>query len=224
MGSAQLTKDSYGLLLRRLLSLFSLEWIAALFGLYHDLRDVLIHGQGMYEILDYDSTLKLVDATGKTAIFKRQQKVRFLQDHIIGFQDHVWGDGDIFAGYRVAPGIEADRYREGDHWNVLISLRETKSKGDIEDFYIERTVRNGFAKKEEWWQVGIWCKTHKLKLTTLFPKDRHCKRAILQTRSDNKTTVLGPEHFQLLPNGRQLLRWETTNPRLSEIYTIRWTW
>src|SRR5687767_11636917 len=78
---------------------------------------------------------------------------------------------------------------------ILISLRETKSKGDIEDFYIERTVKNGFAKKEEWWQVGIWCKTHKLKLSTLFPKDRHCKRAILQTRTDNKTVVLGPEHF-----------------------------
>ena len=224
MGNTQFTNDSYGLLLRKLLSLFSLEWIAALFSLYRDLREILTHGQGMYEILEYDSSLKLVDSAGKTAILNRQQKVKFLQDHVIAFQDHVWGEGDLFAQYKVSPGVVADRYREGNHWNVLISLRETKSKGDIEDFYIERTGRNSFMKKDEWWQVGIWCKTHKLKLSTLFPRDRHCKRAILQTRSDNKTVVLGAEHFQILPNGRQLLRWETISPPLAEVYTIRWTW
>lgn len=224
MEKTQSKTDSYAQLLRKVLSLFSLEWIVAGFGLYRDLREMLANGQGMYEILEYDSNLKISDATGKTAVLKRHQKVRFLQNHIIAFQDHIWGDGNIMERYRVSPGIEADRYREGNHWNVLISLRETKSKGDIEDFHIERTVKNGFTKKEEWWQVGVWCKTHKLKLTTLFPRDRHCQRAILQTRSDNKTVVLGPEHFQILPNGRQMLRWETTNPPLSEVYTIRWTW
>jgi hypothetical protein len=85
-------KESYGLLFRRVLALFSLEWIAALFSLYRDLREMLVHGQGMYEVLEYDSGLKLVDASGNTAIFKRQQKIKFLQDHIIAFQDHVWGD------------------------------------------------------------------------------------------------------------------------------------
>ena len=224
MGSIKLTKDSYGLLIRRLLSLFSLEWIATLFGIYRDLREILTHGQGMYEILEYDSSLKLVEATGKKAILKRQQKVKFLQDHVIAFQDHVWGEGELFERYKVSPGVVADRYREGNHWNVLISLRETKSKGDIEDFYIERNAKDSFTQKDEWWQVGIWCKTQKLKLSTLFPKDRHCKRAILQTRSNNKTVILGPEHFQILPNGRQLLQWETASPPLSEVYTLRWTW
>ena len=48
-----------------------------------------------------------------------------------------------------------DRYRDGDRWNILISLRETRSRGDIEDFYIERTARNGFTKREEWRQAEI---------------------------------------------------------------------
>lgn len=224
MGSTQFTKDSYSLLLRKLFSIFSLEWIPVLFSLYQDLREILTNGQGMYEILEYDSSIKLVDTAGKNAILKRQQKVRFLQNHVIAFQDHVWGEGELFEKYNVSPGVVADRYREGNHWNVLISLRETKSKGDIEDFYIERTAKNSFTKRDEWWQVGIWCKTQILKLSILFPKDRHCKRAILQTRSNNKTVVLGPEHFQTLPNDRQLLRWEIANPPLSEVYTIRWTW
>ena len=178
----------------------------------------------MYEILTYDSTLELVDAKGQTAHVKRHQKVQFLQDNIIAFQDHAWGDGDIFADYAVSPGIEVDRYQDGDRFNVLISLRETKSRGDIEDFYFERTVKNGFTKNNEWWQVEVWYKTHWLKLAVIFPKRRPCRRAILYTRSDNKTIILGSEHVQTLPDGRQILRWEAKNPRQAEVYTLRWTW
>jgi hypothetical protein len=47
--------------------------------------------QGIFEILDYDSTLELLDAKGKKAVFRRRQKVRFLQDHVIAFQDRAWG-------------------------------------------------------------------------------------------------------------------------------------
>ena len=211
------------LLARRLLSWFSPEWIAVFSSLYHSLRHALTPGaeQGMYEILDYDATLDLKDIKGKTAVFKRRQRVKFLQDHIIAFQDHAWGDGKIFADYKISKGFAVDRYREGDRWNVLISLRETQSRGDIEDFYIERTVKNGFIQKEEWWQVEVWHKTRRLRLTLLFPKRRHCKRAVLHTRGGNKTVVLDRQHFHSLPNGRQLLRWEAKNPRRAEVYTNR---
>ena len=43
----------------------------------------------------------------------------------------------MFGEYKCLPGVEVDRYQEGDRWNILISLRETKSSGDIEDFYID---------------------------------------------------------------------------------------
>jgi hypothetical protein len=48
--------------------------------------------------------------------------------------------------------VAVDRYRDGDRWNILISLRETKSRGDITDFRFERTVRDGFVRAEEWYQ------------------------------------------------------------------------
>ncbi len=194
MTGGLLAVNSLILLTRRVLSSVSPERIAVLFSLLDMLR-ALAPGaaQGMYEILDYDSTLDLKDAQGKTAVFKRYQRVKFLQDHIIAFQDHAWGDGKIFAGYKISKGRAVDRYKEGDRWNVLISLRETKSKGDIEDFYIERTVKNGFVQKEEWWQVEVWHRTHRLRLNLLFPKRRHCQRAVLHTRGGNKSVVQGAE-------------------------------
>ncbi len=108
----------------------------------------------MYEILEYDSTLELLDDKGETAIFRKLQRVKFRQDNIIAFQDYAWGEGDIFADYQCALGVVVDRYRESDRWNILISLHETKSKGDITDFYIERTVKHGYVQNEEWQQIA----------------------------------------------------------------------
>lgn len=214
------------LLVRRMFSSVSPEWILAL----SNLADILRRNfspwadQGMYEILDYDSTLELRDKRGKLAVFKRYQRVKFLQNHIIAFQDHAWGDGSVFSDYRVSRGCAVDRYKEGDRWNILISLRETKGRGDIEDFHFERTVKNGFTSSHEWWQVAVWHRTRRLRLSLYFPKGRFCKRAVLQTRGKNKTFVFDHQHIHRLPDGRQLLRWEAKNPRRSEVYTIRWSW
>lgn len=208
------------------LSYLSVDWVNVLLDVYWWLREIIKRErhEGMYEILDYDSTLELVDAKGKTAVFKRRQKVKFLQDNVIAFQDLAWGDGEIFADYKCSPGVEVDRYQEGDRWNVLISLRETKSSGDIEDFYIERTVKYGFTQDEECRQVELRHRTKRLRLAVIFPKKRRCQRAVLLERNRNRTTVLGQKHFTDLPDGRQMLTWETTKPRRFEIYTLKWKW
>jgi hypothetical protein len=202
------------------------DWIPFLFDLYRNLRLFLLRErhEGMYEILDYDSTLELMDPEGETAVFKRREQVKFLQDNVIAFQDRAWGDGKIFADYKCSPGIEVDRYQEGDRWNVLISLRETKSAGDVEDFYIERTVKHGFTKNEEWRQTEIRHRTSHLKLSIIFPNERRCRRAVLLERNSNRTTVLDQNHFTDLPDGRQVLTWEIRKPRRFEIYTIKWKW
>ena len=150
----------------------------------------------------------MLDGKGKKAVFRRRQKVRFLQDHVIAFQDHAWGDGDVLAEYKISSGVEDDRYRDGDRWNLLISLRETKSCGDIEEFYIERTVRGCFTQPSEWRQTEIWLKTRRVRMAIIFPKSRPCKRAILHRRSSNRTTELHGDYLQLLPDGRQIVAWE----------------
>jgi hypothetical protein len=175
-------------------------------------------------VLSYRATLELVDAKGKTAIFKKQQHIKFLQANIIAFEDYAWGDGNIFVDYKCSPGVPVDRYQEGDRWNVLISLRETKNSGDITNFYIERTVKNGFTTSEEAWQIEMRNRTRHLKMEIIFPKERRCKRALLVPRNHHRSTFLGPTHFSELPDGRQVLTWETNQIKRFETYTLRWSW
>ena len=226
MAHPQPAKNSLGLLLRRLVAYFSLDWIAALLDLVHSLSRVWTHGrqEGMYEILDYDTTLELLDPQGERAIFYKRQRVKFLQDNILAFQDYIWGEGDIFAAYRCLPGVVVDRYQEGDRWNVLISLHASKSRGDIEEFTIERRVKGGFTQAEEWRQVEIRHRTRHLRLAVVFPKARPCQQAQLIQRSRHRVLPLGPEHLHALPDGRQRLAWETKNIQPLEIYTVKWRW
>ena len=86
-------------------------------------------GPGMYEVLEYESVLRLSDGTGRKATFKKREKVRYLQDHIIAYQDQAWGDGEILLNYRCTPGKAVDRYRLGHKTYILISRPELGFEG-----------------------------------------------------------------------------------------------
>lgn len=86
---------------QKLLRYSSLEWLTLLPDLYQLIQRWL-KGQrheGLYEILDYELTLELLDPQGETAVFKKRQHVKFLQNNVIAFEDYAWGDGEIFADY-----------------------------------------------------------------------------------------------------------------------------
>jgi len=209
-----------------LFRLLSQDWIPLILALYRGISQTFKkHShEGIYEMLDYDAELELFDSKGERAVFKKRQKVRFLQDNVIAFQDFIWGDGRIFVEYFCSPGAVVDRYKDGDRWVVLISLREMKNSGDIEDFFIQRKVIRGFTKPDEWWQIEMHHQTRRLKLTITFPKARHCQSAVVVERHGNRTTPLDQEHFMNLPDGRQLLSWDCKKPTRFETYTIKWNW
>jgi hypothetical protein len=74
-----------------LLGIDVLELLAALFRLVQ--RIIPIEAQpGIYEVLERDIRLELRDTKGKEAIFFKRQRVRFLQDNIIAWEDKAWGD------------------------------------------------------------------------------------------------------------------------------------
>lgn len=212
-------------LLRKLSLLFAQEWLYVLLDLLRYVHGYIARQQpkGQYEILDYDATLELLDIRGKAARFRKRLRIRFLQDRVIAFQDFAWGEGEI-RRYRCSPGRVVDRYREGDRINVLVSLRSTKSKGDVENFHIEYAINNGFVAEEEWWQVEFRHVTRKLRVAIIFPKERRCRKAILIRRSRHKATPLDREHLSDLPDGRQVLIWEAKGIPSLEIYTLQWTW
>ena len=180
--------------------------------------------QGIYEVLDHDTTLELVDPAGKVAIVERRQKVRFLQDHVVAIADYAWGDGRIFAEYACSPGVPVDTYNHGSRHTVLISLREAKSRGDVLRFKIHRKILRGFTKRNEWWETEIYHRAKHLKVAVIFPQDRRFRRASVTQHSTNKTIALGPQHLRFLSDGRQKLTWEIAKPKLHDRYILKWVW
>lgn len=179
---------------------------------------------GMYEVLAYEATLELKDSKGKTAVYRKRQQVRFLQNNIIAFQDKAWGDGDIFADYQCSPGHAVDRYRDGHRYNILISLRETKHRDQIETFHIERTIKDGFTRSTEDFQTDIDHRTHQLVLKLIFPRNRLPTKVTLVEQNSQHTLALGEHHHHILPDGRHQYSWKTTRPRLYEAYILHWKW
>ena len=92
--------------------------------------------EGMYEVLNYESTLELKDARAKRAPFTKREKVRYLQDNIIAYQDQAWGDGEILLDFRCTPGTPVDRYRSSHKTYILISRRDIQ----IHQIHVPRLI------------------------------------------------------------------------------------
>jgi hypothetical protein len=180
--------------------------------------------EGLYQILDYDLALNIEDKEGREAVLRRRQVVRFLQDHVIAYQDEAWGDGEVVAEYHCYPGIPVDFFAVGARRMILISLRQAKNRGDVVEFNIERRVREGFTKNEEWLEVQTRYPTQRLRISVFFPRGRPCQRARLIERHADQVTELSAAHFSRTSDGRQVLSYEILKPSQSESYTIVWIW
>ena len=82
-----------------LLALPWLDILAETYRLLHSLWRGLAD-EGMYEVLEHESTLEILDRQGKRARFQKRQKVRYLQNNIIAYQDQGWGDGQSLLDYQ----------------------------------------------------------------------------------------------------------------------------
>ena len=180
--------------------------------------------EGMYEVLEHVATLELQDKNGIKALVRKRQKVRYLQNNIIAFQDQAWGDGEILINYRCTPGTVVDSYRPGLKTFLLISLRETKRRGDVDDFNIQWGIRNGFLRKTELLETEISHKTRQLTIRVIFPEDRPPKRAWIIESLRRRKQLLGKDSQVRMRDGRWLISWETKQPRLNERYQLQWEW
>jgi hypothetical protein len=206
--------------------LVSLPWVEILTEVWKSGKKVLrgMANEGMYEVLEYESTLELKDKKGKKARLKKREKVRYLQDNIIAYQDQAWGDGKILINYRCTPGDPVDRYRSGYKTHILISLREVKNKGDLDEFNIEWGIRNGFLRKTGFWATEISHRTKKVKIQIIFPEDRPPLEISVLEKNTQRTLSMGKENRLQLPDGRWMILWERIKPRLYEHYIFNWKW
>lgn len=217
----------YENILNRLISLtLSLPWLEIVTELWKAVRTLSrgLADEGMYEVLAYKSTLEIKDKQGKRAEFHKRQRVKYLQNNIIAYQDQAWGDGDILLDYRCKPGRLVDQYRPGQKTYLLISLRESKSRGDVDEFHIEWRSRNGFTRSIEQWETEISHRTKNLELQVIFPPVRPPIRLWLVHQLQRRTENIKQEALTELPDGRWLVSWETQKPRLHERYILKWEW
>ncbi len=206
--------------------ILDLPWIYILTELWKIGRKVIrgMANEGVYETLEYESTLEIQNRKGTRATFSKRKKIRYLQDNIIAYQDYGWGDGEILLNYRSNLGKPVDRYRSGYKTYVLLSLREVKSRGDVDEFNIQWNIRKGFLTKDGYWATDISQRTKQLKINILFPKSRPPLKTIIEENNRKRTKVLGADAKKQLPDGRWRVTWEKKKPKLYEIYVLRWVW
>ncbi len=180
--------------------------------------------EGMYRVLDYESTLEILDEKGKKAKFSKRKKVKYLQDNIVVYQDCAWGDGKILINYKTNIGKPVDRYRSGYKTIILLSLHEIKNREDTDDFHINWEIKDGFKKMEEFWETHISQKTKNFKVNLIFPKDRLTRRIKVEESNSRKTHKINKDDYVILPDGRMKVTWEKKNPRLFENYIVKWKW
>lgn len=179
---------------------------------------------GLYEVLDYQVELELVDIAGKHAILRKRQRVRFLQNNVIAYQDTAWGDGDIFVDYKCTPGVEVDRHRVGQRYYILISLRDTKHRDEEAEFRIERHIRDGFTTSTEEFQIDIDHRTRSFEMRVIFPADRLPKNIRLIEQNLRRSEELDVNNGDILLENRITYHWKTEKPRLFESYILHWEW
>ena len=179
---------------------------------------------GMYEVLNYETTLEILDIIGEKAILKKKEEVKFLQNNIIAYQDQAWGDGKFLLNYQCSPGIPVDFYRSDYKTHILISLREVKNKGDIIEFNIEWGIQNGFVCETGFWATEISQRTENIIVQVIFPQKRPPLRIWMLEKNIQSSYTLGENEKKQLADGRWLVRWEKNQPRLHEHYILNWEW
>ncbi|MBN1536896.1 MAG: hypothetical protein JW908_09210 [Anaerolineales bacterium] len=209
--------------LTNLLGFSGLELLADMWQIGQETIKSLLNN-GIYEVLDYESTLEIHNQDGTKATFIKRKKIRYLQNNIIAYQDYAWGDGEILLNYRTNRGKPVDRYRSGYKTYILLSLREVKNRGDTDEFNIQWNIRRGFLTNDGYWSTDISHPTRHIKINVIFPKSRPPTRLALEESNRKHTRDLTRETQRQLSDGRWLVSWEKDKPRLYEVYVLRWEW
>ena len=206
--------------------IFSVPWLEVAAELYKLIRKLWrgLADEGMYEVLEYESTLELLDRHGKRASFKKREKVRYRQNNIIAYQDQGWSDGQSLLDYRCSPGVVVDQYRPGQKTYILISLRESKQHGDVDEFHMEWGLREAFVRAREQWETEINHRTRQLQVRLIFPKTRPPVRVWLEEHLRRRTRLLSDAALKQLADGRWQIAWKTDRPRMHERYVLKWEW
>ena len=66
--------------------------------------------------------------------------------------------------------MAVDKYRSGYKTHILISLREAKNRGDIDEFNIQWCISRGFLSSTGFWGTDVDHRTASVKVEVVFPE------------------------------------------------------
>ena len=179
---------------------------------------------GMYEVLNYESTLEIMDARGMVGKFQKSERVRFLQDNVIAIQDQVWGFGKDIFDYKCSPGLPVDFHEVGHKTLIVISLREVRSKKDEIDLNMQWYLKGDSIGKIGTWETYINQFTNQVNLSIIFPAERPPIRFWINEGNRKRSINIDKKSLMRLSNNEWKISWEKKNPLLYETYSLNWEW
>jgi hypothetical protein len=180
---------------------------------------------GLWQIVDDIDEWDIQDDRGAKVVLTKTRKLRFLQNGVFAIRDWAWGSGKFDQNYSCEPGFAADHFWHDGRHNVVVSLRETKRRGDIESFVIKREFTDSFCEESETVHAEIMTETEQLTIKVIFPTSRPPKKAWASRRKDE---AANKKHKKLDihggVDGRQFITHTLTRPDLGENYVVGWDW
>ncbi len=176
----------------------------------------------LYEVLNYDAVLELLDTEGRDAVYTKRQTVRFLQNQVTSWYDYGWGNGIAFAEHEVSPGKIVERQLLGSRHRIHIELPEPKSKGEVLTFTVHRSIKNGLlSPSAHWLEAELYHVARRLALRVLLPASRPVRSAhIVSLRAPEPEAVVVLREA----DGRQSVAYVVPRPTIGERYTLLWDW
>ena len=169
----------------------------------------------LFETLSFNGYLRVL-GEGGVAVFRRRQRIRFLDDGVGLFIDRIWGDGVLLAGYSVSRGIgiiEALRTDKG--YALLLSLPRRFNRGDVLDIETERRIVGAFTDRDGYWELAMNVPTHLMSLHISVPPRRR------MSRPEIVAPAKGDLSFKLRGSGAEFA---VRGPAVHVPYRVEWRW
>jgi hypothetical protein len=178
-----------------------------------------------YEVLDYDLELVIHDARGKTATCTRRERIQPLQDRLLGYQDVVWGDGDVLHAYSANLGRPVHVLARGDRRHLLLWFPQPLQRREVATIEVAQTLTDCFLGKKDWHEITVRHFTHRVAGRFVFPR----RRAPQSVRVTYRPPGSSPVHqvrcrLQELANSRIAASWEKWYPIVGSTLRTEWSW
>jgi hypothetical protein len=168
-----------------------------------------------YETISFHGRLEILDKENRVAVFRRRQRIRFLEDGVTEFIDRVWGEGVLFAGYeaRSMSILESIPTRRG--YAVLLALPRMFARGETFDIITERRIVGGFIDQQAYWESAMAAPTEALTIDVRGPA------GLILARPE----IVAPARGEMdLRQRRRSLRFQVRQPALYIPYKLEWSW